>query len=108
MREKLIKGVAALKVRDWVLAASGRYWYMSYIDSFSKNLETVHVTKIARFIRGIPENIKPAPATCSMSLIVPLDLSLLQEDYDELIDLAIMNADKEWFFELRERMLQDV
>ncbi|WP_082193951.1 hypothetical protein [Bacillus sp. 37MA] len=96
-----------MKVGDWVLAASGRYWYTSYIDSFSQDSETVHVTKITRFVRGIPENIKPAPATCSMNLIVPLDSSLLKEDYDELIDLAIMNADKEWFFELRERILQD-
>ncbi|OAH57756.1 MULTISPECIES: hypothetical protein [Bacillaceae] len=96
-----------MNIGDWVLAASGRYWYMSYIDSFSKYLETVHVTKITRFIRGVPENIKPAPATCSMSLIVPLDSSLLKEDYDSLIDLAIITADKEWFFELRERMMAD-
>ncbi|MGG3452241.1 hypothetical protein [Domibacillus aminovorans] len=81
---------------------------MSYIDSFSEDLETVHMTKIARFVRGIPENIKPAPATCSMSLIVPLDSSLLKEDYDDPIDLAIMTADRQWFFELSEKILQDV
>ncbi len=96
-----------MNIGDWVLAASGRYWYMSYIDSFSKDLETVHVTRITRFVEGNPENIKPAPATCSMSLIVPLDSSLMKEDYDELIDLAIMTGDRPWFFELRERMLQD-
>ena len=96
-----------MNIGDWVLAASGRYWYMSYIDSFSKDLETVHVTKITRFVRGIPENIKPAPATCSISLIVPLDSSLMKEDYDELIDLAIKTEDRPWFLELRERMLQD-
>ncbi|OKL37015.1 hypothetical protein [Domibacillus mangrovi] len=96
-----------MNIGDWVLAASGKYWYMSYIDSFSRDSETVHVTKITRFVEGIPENIKPAPATCSMRLIIPLDSSLMKEDYDELIDLAIITADKEWFSELRERMLQD-
>ncbi|WP_018392466.1 hypothetical protein [Bacillus sp. 37MA] len=96
-----------MNIGDWVLAASSRYWYMSYIDSFSQDLETVHVTKITRFVRGIPENIQPAPATCSMSLIVPLDSSLIKEDYDELIDLAMKTGDRQWFFELRERMLQD-
>ncbi len=78
-----------------------------YCISFSQDLETVHVTKIVRFISGIPEYIKPAPATCSLSLIVQLESSLLKEDYDSLIDLAIITADKEWFFELRERMLVD-
>ncbi len=84
-----------MNIGDWVLAASGRYWYMSYIDSFSKDLETAHVTKITRFVKGMPENVKPTPSTCSMNLIVPLDSSLLKEDYDDLIDLAIMTADRQ-------------
>ncbi|MGG3450495.1 hypothetical protein ABER98_11520 [Domibacillus aminovorans] len=99
--------MTALKAGDWVLAASGGYWYMSYIDSFSQDLETVHVTKIVRFISGIPEYIKPAPATCSLNLIMQLESSLLKEDYDSLIDLAIMTADRQWFFGLSKRILQD-
>jgi hypothetical protein len=96
-----------MNIGDWVLAASGRYWYMSYIDSFSKDSETVHVTKIARFISGIPEYVKPSPSICALNLILQLDSSLLKEDYDDLIDLAIGTADRQWFFELRERMMAD-
>jgi hypothetical protein len=55
-----------MKIGDWILAVSGRYWYMSYIDSISKNQETVYVTKAARFIGGIPEYVKSAPAICSL------------------------------------------
>jgi hypothetical protein len=91
-----------LHIGDWVLAASGRYWYMSYIDSFSKDSETVHVTKIARFISGIPEYVKPSPAICSLSLVLQLDSSLLEEDYDSLIDMAIDTGDREWMKELTE------
>jgi hypothetical protein len=96
-----------MKIGDWVLAASGRYWYMSYIDSISKDQETVYVTKVARFIGGIPEYVKPAPAICSLQLIIRLDDNLLKEDYDSLIDLAIDTGDREWMKELSERMLLD-
>lgn len=40
-------------------------------------------------------------------LTVPLESSLMKEDYDEFIDLAIKTGDRQWFFELREKMLQD-
>ncbi|WP_018392968.1 MULTISPECIES: hypothetical protein [Bacillaceae] len=37
-----------------------------------------------------------------------LNITLTKEDYQDLIDLAIKTGDRQWFFELRGRMLQDV
>ncbi|MGG3451538.1 hypothetical protein ABER98_17000 [Domibacillus aminovorans] len=65
------------------------------------------MTKIVRFISGNPEYVKLASAICSLSLMMQLESSLLKEDYDRLIDLAIMTGDQQWFFELGEKMLQD-
>ncbi|MGG3451876.1 hypothetical protein ABER98_18795 [Domibacillus aminovorans] len=51
--------------------------------------------------------MEPTLAIVSLRSISVMNNTLAKEDYQAMIDLAIMTADKEWFFELRERMMRD-
>ncbi|OAH59196.1 hypothetical protein AWH48_15735 [Domibacillus aminovorans] len=96
-----------MNIGDWVLAASGQSRYISYIDHFLKDTTTAYVIKVARVIDGEPEWMEPTLAIVSLRSISVMNNTLAKEDYQAMIDLAIMTADKEWFFELRERMMRD-
>ncbi len=99
-----------MQVGDWVLAAAGRHWYLSYIDSFSSDDETVHVTKVARSVKGQPVWVEPEHATCHKSLVGPLNITIPAEDYMEMqkvmIDLALQTGDKQWFSELTGQVMR--
>ncbi|WP_018392534.1 hypothetical protein [Bacillus sp. 37MA] len=96
-----------MNIGDWVLAASGRDRYISYIDHFSEDTIAAYVIKVARVIDGEPESMEPTLAIVSLRSISVMNNTLEKEDYQAMIDLAIMTADKEWFFELRERIMAD-
>ncbi|MEM1503739.1 hypothetical protein RG959_10015 [Domibacillus sp. 8LH] len=93
-----------MQVGDWVLAGVGRNWYLSYIDSFSSDGDTVHITRIARSAKRQPVWIEPLPATCHKSLVSATGITMPPEDHMEIsqlmIDLALQTGDKQWFEEL--------
>jgi len=93
-----------LQVGDWVLAGVSRNWYLSYIDSFSIDGETIHITRVAKSMNGKPGWIDPVPATCHKSLIGEVEITIRPEDYMEMhqlmIDMALQTKDKQWFEEL--------
>ena len=93
-----------MQVGDWVLAGVGRNWCLSYIDSFSADGETLHITRIAKTMQGKPGWIDPVPTTCHKSLVGAVGITIPPEDYMEMhqlmIDLALQIGDRKWFSEL--------
>jgi len=93
-----------VQIGDWVLAGVGRNWYLSYIDSYSADGETIHITRIAKTTKGKPVWIDPVPATCHNSLVGTVGITIPLEDYMEMhqlmVDIALQTKDKQWFEEL--------
>ena len=69
-----------MEVGDWVLADVGRNWSLSYIDSFSADEETLHITRIAKTTNGKPVWVGPVPAICHKSLVGTIRITIPPEE----------------------------
>lgn len=89
---------------DWVLARKSNQYYLAYIDFFSRDSQTVYVTRVARTVEGILLRLAHTQAICEIGDVEPLEITLPEEDRacmrDLMVDLALLTKDEKWFTEL--------
>jgi hypothetical protein len=96
-----------LKVGDWVLVAHGSERIIGYIRDFSRLRNEVYIIQVSTYFNKRISRMKPALGVIDIRHIVPLGLTLAKEDWDSMIDLAILTDDQKWFFELSKKMPGD-
>ncbi len=97
-----------LKNGDWIITQIDNYHVIGFIENISVARNEVFITKVANYVDGVTQSIKPTPRLFTVDRVEKLNLTLEKEDWDCLIDLAIQTGDEKWFDQLAERMLLDV
>jgi hypothetical protein len=94
---------STLQVGDWVKATSKEgELILGYIDSLGEAQDTVkvkiiesdHGAVIGKALKMFKKNVEK----------LPVSTSLLEEQVVNLIDLALLTNDKEWFLELSQKL----
>lgn len=93
-----------LKNGDWIITQVDNYHVIGFIENISFTRNEVFITKVANYIDGFIQSIKPTPRLFTVDRVEKLHLTLEKEDWDCLIDLAIQTGDENWFDQLAERM----
>ncbi|OAH53102.1 hypothetical protein AWH48_12150 [Domibacillus aminovorans] len=96
-----------MNIGDWVFCKVGEETALGYITGLPYSNGQIHVTRVAKRVEGTLIWMKPESRIYDQNKTAVLDNTLAKEDYQDLIDLAIMTADRQWFFELSERMMVD-
>lgn len=97
-----------LKNGDWIITQIDNYHVIGFIENISEVRNEVFITKVANYVNGVTQSIKPTPRLFTVDRVEKLRLTLEKEDWDCLIDLAIQTGDEKWFDQLAKRMLLDV
>ncbi|MGG3452260.1 hypothetical protein [Domibacillus aminovorans] len=97
-----------MNIGDWVFCKVGEETALGYITGLPHSNGQVYVTRVAKRVNDTLVWMKPESRIYDQNKTAVIDNTLAKEDYQDLIDLAIKTGDRQWFFELRERMLQDV
>lgn len=92
-----------LKAGDWVIIENGEERIIGFIRDFSRLRNEVYIVQVSTYMDKRIIGMKPVLGVVESRKIMPLGLTLAKEDWDAMIDLAIMTDDETWFRQLSKR-----
>ncbi|OMP65728.1 hypothetical protein [Domibacillus epiphyticus] len=96
-----------LKAGDWVLVANGSDRIIGFIRDFSRLRNEVYIVQVSTYFKRRITRITPVLGVFETRSVVPIGLTLAKEDWETMIDMAIVANDEKWFRELSDRMPGD-
>ncbi|OLN21512.1 hypothetical protein BTO30_14370 [Domibacillus antri] len=96
-----------LKAGDWVLVDNGSERIIGFIRDFSRLRNEVYIIQVSTYFKKRITSIKPVLGVFESRRVMPIGLTLAKEDWDSMIDLAILTDDEKWFRQLSKRMTSD-
>lgn len=92
-----------LKPGDWIIHAHGKERIIGFIRDFSRLRNEVYIVQVSSYFDKKITPINPELVVVESKNIMAVGLTLAKEDWDSMIDLAILTDDEQWFRQLSKR-----